>query len=81
MKTNHKPLKDKAFEIDPNSDDSAFWYEDVESAVKGLLEGLDDYVENVWKEGNAEEIRMAEIMKEDVKNLIKKWFPDVMKDE
>jgi len=52
--------------------------ENLKSAVQGLEKNMEEYVETVWKKGNAEEIKMAEIMKGDVKKLIKKWFPDVL---
>jgi len=78
----NKPLKDKAFELDPDAkgeEGSAFWFTDVKSAVQGLLEEIDELIEEYRKEVCNEVTKHNLICTlSTVKNLIKKWFPDVV---
>ena len=82
----NKPLKNKAFELNPNVDvreGSAFWFTDVKSAVRGLISDIDDmivkteygYLEGLYTEKTKNNL-MGYLFK--VKKLIKKWFPDVV---
>lgn len=83
----NEPLKNKAFELDPNADmeeGSAFWFKDVKLAVQGLLEEVEEAIkyytiqnalnESKFRNERIEGLKIA-------KNLIKKWFPDVVKNE
>ena len=96
MKRKNEPLKDKAIELDPtagNPDDGAgFWFNDVKSAVQGLLEEIERQDNEVTKilseilQGNVKEKavnrgalygwREALCW---IREKIKKWFPDVVK--
>ena len=84
----NKPLKNKAFELNPNVDireGSAFWFTDVKQAVQGLLEEIDGekiksklrlkYSYNEW---HIRHERGYQEAMEDSIDLIKKWFPDVV---
>ena len=82
MPEKNEPLKNKAFELDPNvsgDEGSAFWFMDVKSAVQGLLQEIDELIE--WYEKNRKEDYHIFTAKRDtafrIKNKIKKWFPDV----
>ena len=110
MKTKkNEPLKEKVIVGDPH-EGIKFKFEDVKSAVQGLLEEIEElkrsknpYSENIfpeptkeqWKKRN-EVLERAELSPDqfsgslcrlgwnnsldDVKNLIKKWFPDVLEE-
>jgi len=79
-----EPLKNKAFELNPNVDvreGSALWYNDVKSAVRGLINEIDEAIkyytiQNALNESTFrnERIRGLQIAKE----IIEKWFPDVV---
>jgi len=72
----NKPLKNKVFELDPNAEGkegSAFWYNDVESAVRGLIEDI-EYSKFATSKHLQDDIR------KEITELIKKWFPDVVKE-
>ena len=89
----NEPLRNKAFELDPNTDmeeGSAFWFKDVKLAVQGLLE-------EIKKEEKEREICACNVGGYDegeakfqsgfasglryAQHLIKKWFADVVKNE
>jgi len=70
----NKPLKNKAFELNPNVDvreGSAFWYNDVKSAVRGLIEDI-EYSKFATSKHLQDDIR------KEITELIKKWFSDVI---
>jgi len=87
MKTNHKPLKNKKIGIASESsrfindnESCGFWYEDVESAVKGLIEEIENCMWLKALEDTYEGVFKLQPRKH-IQELIKKWFPDVVKDE
>jgi len=83
----HEPLKGKIKESWKPSDISSlvrieyFLKSDVKSAVDGLLEEIENqsYHRNEEDWGNLESDYVINL--EDVRFLIKKWFPDVLKEE
>ena len=83
MKTKkNEPLKEKVIVGDPH-EGIKFKFEDVKSAVQGLLEEIDDLYHrfpkaDVWDKSNDEVCGMCEKY---FKKLIKKWFADVINEE
>jgi len=86
----NKPLKNKKIGIASESsrfindnESCGFWYEDVESAVKGLIEEIEEEkglikICDVCKHPNKiDNVIIVDTLRE----KIKKWFPDVVKDE
>jgi len=89
-----EPLKDKAFELDPNVDEdegSAFWFKDVQSAVQGLIEEIEKMKETYTKElervkrGDDKQAWKIYTAKKHtafrILLKIKRWFSDVVRED
>ena len=86
-----KPLKNKAFELDPNAkgeEGSAFWFTDVKSAVQGLEQDIERdrrithraHLEES-KEIDALIHKMFDKIYDEFHRMVEKWFPDVVENE
>jgi len=60
-----------------DEEESGFWYLDVKSAVQGLLQEIEK-IPTYQIVPRFEGINF--VPKSDVKNLVKKWFSDVVKE-
>lgn len=88
-----KPLKNKAFELDPNAsadEGAAFWFLDVKSAVQGLLKEVKLRKISIDKLPNKKEIvfdtkeKFVSDFNQEIESIveeIKKWFPDVVSEK
>ena len=73
-----EPLKNKSFELDPNAsgdEGAAFWFKDVKSALQGLMEDIE--LECKPYDMLYGEVGNRKLSFEEIKQLIRKWFPDV----
>ena len=73
----NEPLEDKVWRcIDADGDDRVFSFEDVKSAVQGLLAEL----KLECKPYDFLEVGNKKLSFEQIKQIIGKWFPDVFKE-
>ena len=79
-----EPLKDKAFQLYPSveTEGDVFWYDDVKSAVEGLIQEIED-LKNFYESKRNGFERVIFTAKRDtafrILLKIKRWFPDVVR--
>ena len=81
----NEPLKGKVYHI-PEKGLSIFWYSSIKSAVQGLLKDIEkleseitDEYKNEWLNTPMKHYCIS--LLNECKGLVKKWFPDVFKEE